>query len=134
VTELPWWAQAKDDDEVANSDRHPAAKTFDGRRLAEERSELDPSDFALRMESLSGLPLAELSSRSRSADLTRGRMEFATLAAGRYRLKVSDIATLLDKHPNSVTKWLNKVLRLEREDPGFKERPDHLDAEISRQS
>ena len=86
------------------------------------------------MESLSGLPLAELSSRSRRANLTRGRMEFATLAVGRYRLKVADIAALLDKHPNSVTKWLNKGLRLEREDPGFEGRLDHLDAAISRQS
>jgi len=31
-------------------------------------------------------------------------------------------------------KWLNKGLRLEREDPEFKNRLDHLDAAISRQS
>ena len=91
-------------------------------------------EFARRMESLSGHSLAELSSRFRGADLTRGRLEFATLAVGRYRLKVSDIAALLDKHPNSVTNWLNNGLRLERQDPGFKERLDHLDASISRQS
>ena len=86
------------------------------------------------MERLTGLALAELSSRSRSANLTRGRIEFATLAVGRYRLKIFDIAALLDKHPNSITKWLNKGLRLEREDPEFKNRLDHLDAAISRQS
>jgi len=45
-----------------------------------------------------------------------------------------DIIALLDKHPNSVTKRLNKVLRLERENPDFKELLDHLDAAISRQS
>jgi len=86
------------------------------------------------MEPLSSLSIAELSSRSRSANLTRGRIELATLAVGRYRLKVSDISALLDKHPNLITKWLNKGLRLEREDPGFKERLDCLDAAISRQS
>jgi len=133
VTELPWWTQAKDCDEVANRDRHPAAQTFDGQRLAEERSELDHRDFALRMESLSDRSLAELASRSRSADLTCGRVEFATLAVARYRLKVSDVAELLNKHPNSITKWLNKGLHLEREDPEFKKRLDHLDAAISRQ-
>ena len=53
---------------------------------------------------------------------------------GRYRLKVADISALLDKHPNSVTKWLNKGLRLERENPEFTELLDHLDAAISRQS
>jgi len=56
------------------------------------------------------------------------------LAIGRYRLRVCDIATLLRKHPNSVAKWLNKGLRLERIEPEFKARLDHLDAAISKRS
>lgn len=35
---------------------------------------------------------------------------------------------------NSVAKWLNRGLRLERNDPGFKARVDHLDAAISERS
>ena len=62
---------------------------------------------------LSGHSLAELSSRSRSADQARGRIEFAILAVGRYGLRVCDVASLLCKHPNSITKWLNKGLGLE---------------------
>jgi hypothetical protein len=49
-------------------------------------------------------------------------------------LLLPDIAALLDKHSNSVTKWLNKGLRLELEYPDSKEQLDHLDASISRQS
>ena len=56
------------------------------------------------------------------------------MAIGRYRLRVCDIATLLRKHPNSVAKWLNKGLRLERIEPEFKARLDHLDAAISKRS
>jgi hypothetical protein len=40
----------------------------------------------------------------------------------------------LDKHPNSMTKWLNRGLRLERDEPGDKHRLDRLDAAISRRS
>jgi hypothetical protein len=44
------------------------------------------------------------------------------------------IAALLGKHPNSVAKWLNRGLLLERNDPEFKSRLDHLDAAISERS
>jgi hypothetical protein len=41
---------------------------------------------------------------------------------------------LLGTHPNSVAKWLDRGLRLERNDPEFKSRFDHLDAAISERS
>ncbi len=44
------------------------------------------------------------------------------------------IAALLAKHPNSVAKWLDRGLRLERDDLEFKARLDHLDAAISERS
>jgi hypothetical protein len=48
--------------------------------------------------------------------------------------RACDISRLLDRHPNSVTKWLNSDLCLERGDPGFKDRLDRLAAAISRRS
>ena len=59
-------------------------------------------------------------------------IEFTTLAVGRYGLRVCDVAALLRKHPNSVTHWLNRGLRLERDDPESKKRLDQLAAAISR--
>jgi len=44
------------------------------------------------------------------------------------------VAALLNKHPNSITKWLNRGLRLEREDPAFKQRVDALDKAVSRRN
>ena len=132
VSELPWWVEANNDDEIADSGRHPAATNYDGLRLAEERAELDLSEFALQMEPVSGCSFTELSSKTRSADQTRGRIEFTTLAVGRYGLRVCDVAALLRKHPNSVTNWLNRGLRLERDDPDFRKRLNQLDAAISR--
>ena len=43
-----------------------------------------------------------------------------------------DIAHLLSKHDNSITKWLAKGLRKEAADPEFKRMLDTLDAAISR--
>ena len=91
-------------------------------------------EFVIRMKSAGGCSIAELSSRSRNSDHTRRRIEFSTLAIGRYRLRVCDVANLLNKHRNSVTKWLNTGLRLKGEDSEFKERLDYLDATISRQN
>ena len=131
VSELPWWAHAASDDEIADPQRHPSARSFDGHALAEARVELEFAEFTARMETVAGLSLADLSSRSRDSALVRQRIELATLAIGRYRLRVCDVAALVRKHPNSVAKWLNAGLRLERDDPEFKARLDHLDAAIS---
>lgn len=131
VTELPWWAQARDDDEIAEARRHPMATTFENLRFVEELAELDLSEFAARMAAASGYSISDLSSRSRDVVLTLGRVEFCSLAIGRYRFNVRDVSTLLCKHRNSITKWLNRGLRLERADPDVKARLDHLDSHIS---
>jgi hypothetical protein len=131
VSDLPWWAQAASDDEIADARRHLGARSFDGRVVAETRVELELDEFVARIETAAGLSMAGISSRSKDPDLVRQRIELASIAIGRYRFRVCDIAALVRKHPNSVAKWLNKGLYLERSDPGFKARLDHLDAAIS---
>ena len=131
VSELPWWTQANHVDEIADGDRHPEAKTFDGRSLAEERSELDLAEFALRFQSYSDHTLENLASRFRSAQQIRGRIEIATLAVSRYGFRVCAVASLLRKHGNTVTRYVNRGLRKEGNDPEFKNRIDDLDAAIS---
>jgi REP element-mobilizing transposase RayT len=134
VFELPWWVLAASEDEIADAIQHPEAKRFDGRPPAETRLELRFDEFVERLHKVDGFSLAELSSRTRDSTVTRHRIELATLAIGRYRLRVCDVAELLQKHPNSLTHWLNAGLRLEACDPVFKSRLDDLDSAISRQS
>jgi REP element-mobilizing transposase RayT len=131
LSELPWWTQAASDDEIADPQRHPTARSFDGCSPAENRVEIELGEFVARMEIVAGFSLSDLSSRSRDTELVRKRIEFAALAIGRYRLRVCDIAALVRKHPNSVSKWLNKGLRLERTNPDFMARLNELDAAIS---
>ncbi len=132
ITELPWWAESTDEDEIAHPHRHPNARMFDGLELAEERLELTFDELIDSLQDLDLVSVERLSSRFRGAELTLLRAEFAALAIGRYQARTCDVAALLGKHPNSITKWLNRGLRLEREDPTFKRRVDKLDEAVSR--
>lgn len=55
-----------------------------------------------------------------------------TPAIGRYGFRVREVAGLIRKHGNSVTKWLNQGLRSENVGPQFRRRIDELDGAISR--
>ena len=99
--------------------------------MAESRAELELGEIADRFELLSGHIIVDLASRSRSKGVIQGRVDFATLAVSRYGFKCCDVATLLNKHGNSVTNWLNWDLHLVGTDPEFNKRLDHLDASIS---
>ena len=131
ITDLPWWAPASHVDEIAQPDRQPKATTYDGYPLAEQRARLEIDEFILRFERVSGYHLSELSSRLRSSRLIRGRVEFTTLAVLRYGFKGCELAALLGKHGNSVTRWLKVGLDWETRKPDFKNRLNLLDAEIS---
>jgi REP element-mobilizing transposase RayT len=131
ISHLPWWAPAKHVDEIAASDQHPVPQMFNGQQLAEERAELQLSDFVDRFETVSGYSLDELASRYRSTRHITGRIEFCALAVSRYRLKSCEIAAVLNKGRNSVTRWLNQGLHREHDNPQFAARLNMLDAAIS---
>jgi len=131
VEELPWWASATHVEEIADSKLHSDARTFDGLELAEERKELDLSEFLRRFLDASGDSLDELSSPLRSSNLIEGRIELVTLALSRYGFRSRDLSALLSKHGATVTRWLNAGLQREGEDPVFRQRLDELDRAIS---
>jgi len=131
VSRLPWWEESQHVDEIANTNRHPEATTFDRQRHAEERAELALPDFVIRFESASGYRLDDLASRFRTDQYFRGRIEFSLLAVSRYGFRACDVAALLCKGRNSVTRWLNRGLCYERDDPAFSERVNRLDEKIS---
>jgi hypothetical protein len=93
--------------------------------------DFEAMEFASRFEAASGHNLEDLASRYRETHQIRGRIEFVTLALPRYGFRGRDVATLLEKHGNSITKWLTQGLPLERDDPAFKDRLHLIDAAIS---
>ena len=131
VENLPWWEGANDAEEIATVDRHPGARTFDDQTLEDDRPSLDPDDFGALFEQLSGHSMADMASPLRRPELIQGRIELTTLAVNRYGFRSRDIADLINKHPSSLTRWLNHGIRLEHEDPEFRDRIDAIDRIIS---
>lgn len=130
LRDLPWWAGARHVDEIIDEDQHCGGKTYDGRSLEDDRPTLEIDDFIRRYESASGWTIATLSSRRRTQDLIRGRVELTLLAVGRYGFQSAAIAKLIGKDRSSLTRWLNLGLQLQRNDPAFRDHIDHLDHSI----
>jgi REP element-mobilizing transposase RayT len=131
LDELPWWKEARSADEIVEHETHPEATTFDGELLNHDRRSVDLADFTLLFERFSDHSIADLSSPLRTPDLTRGRIEFTTLAVTRFEFRSIDIADLIGKHRSSITRWLNIGLHRQRNDRGFSLRLDFLDRKIS---
>lgn len=129
--ELPWWKSARDKDEIAAVDEHPEAKTFDGRPLDDDRVTYCLDEFIEQFERYTGHEIQDLASPLKTSALVEGRIELTLLGVSRYGFRSSDLAALLDKHPSSMTRWLNEGLLLEREDPIFFRRINRLDQQIS---
>ena len=131
IEELPWWKGARDATEIVEQQTHPEAKTFDGRSLENDRPSVSFDRFVELFVQFSGHSIADLSSPLRTSELIRGRVELTVLAVSRFGLRSSEIAALINKHPSSLTRWLNLGLRQERKDLGYRYRLDFLDRKIS---
>ena len=62
--------------------------------------------------------------------LVEGRIELTLLGVSQYGLRSSDLAALLNKQPSSMSRWLSEGVSLEREDPTFRGRINHLDSQV----
>ncbi len=131
LRELPWWKDARDSNEIVEQDNHPEAKTFDGKSFENDRPNVALKDFVVLFEEATGYSVAKLSSPLRTFDLTDARIELTLVAVTRFALRPSDLATLLNKHQSSLTRWLNLGLKREGEDQVFRDRINQLGAEIS---
>jgi hypothetical protein len=78
-----------------------------------------------------GHHIHNLASPLKTPALVEGRIELTLLGVSGYGFHSSDLAALLGKHPSSTTRWLNKGVSLEREDPRFLGRINRLDRDFS---
>lgn len=131
ITNLPWWKEATHADEIVDGNTHPDAVTFEGRRLAEERKELGLTEFVLRFQAASGHMVEDLASRCRSTALLEARVEFCLMAIVRYGFQSRDIASFLNKHGSTISRWLRLGLQKEQDDPDFIHRLNSIDEVIS---
>jgi len=131
-TRLPWCKGANDEGDIASLDLQPEARTFDDRILVNDLRSPELGIFVARFEHHSDHSIGDLASPLRDSDLIHGRIELSMLAVARYGgFRSRAIADLVNKHPASVTRWLNPGLRRERDDPEFRSRIDTLARLIS---
>jgi REP element-mobilizing transposase RayT len=131
IEELPWWKSARDKDEIAAADEHPEAETYDGQSLNDDRIRCRLDEFVDLFERFTGRAIQDLASPLKTPALVEGRIELTLLGVSRYGVRSSDLAALLNKHPSSMSRWLNDGVSLERKDPTFLRRINHLDRQIS---
>ena len=131
IEELPWWKSARDKDEIATPEIHPLAETFDGSQLGDERALCTFVQFIELFEWCSGHAIEDFASPLKTPRLVQGRVELTLLGVSRFGFRASDIASLVNKHPSSMTRWINQGLLQEREDPAFRYRINILDQQIS---
>ena len=131
LEELPWWKSARNKDEIAAEDEHPEVETYDGQTLNDDRIRCRLDEFVVLFERFTGHAIQDLASPLKTPALVEGRIELTFLGVSRYGVRSGDLAALLNKHPSSMSRWLNEGVSLEREDPTFLRRINHLDRQIS---
>jgi hypothetical protein len=120
---------AGDIDEVVPPDHH--GLSTDRTNLDNERRPLPFPEFVRRYEGVSSVLVRSLAGRERRRSTIERRIEFTVLAVERYRLRSSDVARTLDRHPSTVGRWPELAIRHQRTDPVFRQRLDMPDAAVS---
>ena len=130
LTDLPWWQDAEDEEEIANPRRHGEAETYDQRRASDARVSVDLGELLERFEKVTGMMASDLRSSRRGHVLPSGRIDLTALAVGRFGHRVCDVAGLLRKNPGTVSRWLTKADCRSLQDPGYRAHLDDLDSKI----
>lgn len=130
IPKLPWWKGAAHADEILDAGQYCDAETFDRRKLDEERPELDLAELAARYERAAGQRIEDLASRRREPSLCSGRVDLTAIAAGRFGLRICEIAKLVNKNPGTVSRWLAAAEKRAVESSAYRRRLDELDQTI----
>ena len=133
LTELPWWQDAEDEEEIANPRRHAGAETYDQRKATnDDRMPVDLGELLGRFERITGMTASDLRSSRRGPELPSRRIDLTAVAVGRFGHRVCDLAKLLRKNPGTVSRWLTEANRRSLHDPSYKTHLDILDSRIQK--
>jgi hypothetical protein len=131
LRELPWWREAKDEEEIVPPSAHLPVETHDQRRLVEDRPPLDLSQIVRAFCEITGVDPIELRSRRKHGAIARARLDLTAIAIGRFDHRVCDLANLLSKNPGSVSRWLTIVDRRLASEPSYRPELDQLEKRLT---
>ena len=122
---LPWWRRETDSPLEAG----PAAARLNalGRSLGPERPRFDAATFIERAcEALDVAP-ESLASAAKSREVSEVRYLVGGLAIERWRLRTGELAAVLGKRPEVITRWAARAGKLKQSDETFRRRYEELD-------
>lgn len=106
VRDLPWWEDVKNDEKFIEQSGTANARDFRGNTLPSP-SRRDPLDETARRFCLeTGVAYGDLIGRTRSPEIASARRSFVFFAVNHLGHSVAEVATVMKKHPGSVSRWL----------------------------
>jgi putative transposase len=122
---LPWWRQEPD----APLEAEPAAPRLDplGRSLGSERPQFDAATFIERACEVLDVSPESLSSALKGRDISEARYLVGGLAIERWRLRAGELAAVLGKRPEVITRWAAQAGKWRQAEESFRRRYEELD-------
>ena len=131
---LPWWRLGrpkKEESEAPTPDLTVAFIDELGRSTGLERPLLGPEDFVAGVAAVVNVDIDDLAARGRSPEVVRARELVATLGVERYGLKVKELATVMNKSAEAVSRMVSRGSLKRQDDEGFQKIYEELDAMIA---
>ncbi len=132
---LPWWQRTGGGREAAAETLlHRTGPRLDafGASSSPLRPELDATAFLRRACRHEAIDFEALASRRRDREMVVARELLAVLAVERYRIRVSELAALLGKPADTVSRWVSRGADRRSRDRAFAARAGALDEAVRR--
>lgn len=102
-----------------------------GRSTGLERPTLEADEYLAAACAILGVEIERLASRRRDSETAAVRQMVAAVGIERWGQRAGRIATMLEKHPVAVSRWVAEAARARQFDPGIEEKMTRLDEELS---
>ena len=96
-----------------------------------ERPALDADQYLNAACAILGVAIERLASHRRDSETAAMRQLVAAVGIERWGQRAGRIATLLEKHPVAVSRWVAEAARARQFDPGIEKKMTRLDEELS---
>jgi putative transposase len=107
VRNLPWWENVSNDDQFIESKDADNAVDYRGELVPfSSKGRIALNQAVTLVCNATGFTVDALRGRSRSTEIALARKAFAILAVHYLGHSVADVAMILQKHPGSVSRWL----------------------------
>ena len=131
---FPWWRLGrprKESLEAPHTDSSVAAVDELGRSTGLERPRAEVEEFVESIVERLDVRMEDLSGRGRSPDVVRARELAATLGVERYGLRVKEIAAVLCKSSEAVSRMVSRGIVKRQDEAGFEQLYEELDRSIA---